>query len=60
MIELAEWQEGLIVFVLMVLGAFVVAEPLRRAGIENEREERLAKEAYESKLQQHRFLLDCL
>ena len=60
MIELAEWQEGLILFVLMVLGALVVTEPLRQVGIQNEKEERMAREAYQNKLQQRRALLDCL
>jgi hypothetical protein len=44
----------------MLFFTFVFTEPLRRIGVESEKKERMAQEAYQNKLQQRRFLLDCL
>lgn len=58
--ELNDIQNCFLGITSMLFFAFVFTEPLRRIGIESEKKERIAKEAYESKLQQRRFLLDCL
>jgi arginine exporter protein ArgO len=59
-LELADFQQAFVVMAGFSFLIYTATTPLRKISEENEAAKKREVEAYQNKLQQRRFLLDCL